>query len=127
MAGHIRRRRTGSDEGAVTAEILIITPILALMLFAVIQAALWGWAVVGVHAAVDGAARDGAAYNATAGDAYASAVQRLRAYGGQLTDVHITVTDTATTVTVTITGRSSLLPLPVDATVTQPRERFIGG
>jgi len=127
MAGHVRRRYAGSDEGAVTAEVLIITPILALLVFSVIQAALWGWAVVGVHAAADGAARDGAAYHATVGDAYASAMQRLQAYGGELTDVHVTVTETATTITVHVTARSSLLPLPVDATVTQPRERFTGG
>jgi hypothetical protein len=129
MTRHHDQQRPGlrSDNGAMTAEILVITPILAAMVFAVIQAALWGWAVVGVHAAADGAARDGAAYTATTADARVSALQRLHAYAGQLTDIHVTVTDTITTVTVTITARSSLLPLPVAATVTQPRERFTGG
>ena len=121
---HPRRPR---DEGAATAEILIITPILAVMVFMVIQAVLWGWAVVSVHAAADGAARDGAAYGATIRDADLSAAQSLRAITGQLSDAHITVTETATTITVTITGRSSLLPLPIDVTVTQPRERFTTG
>ena len=113
------------DSGAVTAETVIVLPILTLMIFAVIQFALWGIALIGTRAAADGAARDGAAYGATSADAYQSASVRLHAIAGRLiSDPHVQVTTTGTTVTVTVDGRCPLLPLPVTWSATTPKERF---
>lgn len=119
--------RRGRDDGAVTVEMLVAIPILTFIVFTVVQAALWGWALVDVHAAADGAARDGARYGATLDDARTSALTRLHATAGLLSGEHVTATETATAITVTITGHSSLLPIPIHCTVTVPRETFTTG
>ena len=129
---HHRRRSPGGhrrDRGAITVEVLLYAPLLALFLFIVIQTALWGAALVAARAAADGAARDAAAYNANPGDAQTAANARLENIAGHLLgDPTITVQRDATTATVTVRGSSSLIPLPVSWTSTRPVERFtVGG
>lgn len=129
---HNRRRGPGGhrrDRGAITVEVLLYAPLLALFLFTVIQTALWGAALVAARAAADGAARDAAAYNANPGEAQTAANDRLESIAGHLLgDPTITVQRDATTATVTVRGSSSLIPLPVSWTSTRPVERFtVGG
>jgi Flp pilus assembly protein TadG len=113
------------DRGAVTVEVLILIPLLGAMLFGLIQAAMWGTALVAARAAADGAARDTAAYGATTAEGYTSAQQRIAAIAGRLLgDPRIEVTRDATTARVHIAGSSPLLPLPVSWTATAPVERF---
>jgi Flp pilus assembly protein TadG len=130
-AGRLRQRVAGPnrDRGAVTVEVLLYAPLLGLFLFTIIQAALWGAALVGARAAADGAARDAAAYGGTADDARASAQTRLQNIAGHLLgNPAITVTRDQTAATVTVSGSSGLIPLPVSWTSTQPVERFtVGG
>ncbi len=124
----LRRLRRDRDAGAVTAETLVMVPMLALFVFGVIQTTLYGIAVIDARAAADNAARDGAAYGATITDARSSATTRLDGFAGRLlSDRHVTVTETATTITVTVSGRSPLLGIPVHWSATTPRERFLGG
>ena len=129
--GWLRRRLGGHnrDRGIVTVETLMWLPLLGLFLFTVIQAALWGAALVGARAAADGAARDAAAYGGSADDARASAQTRLQNIAGHLLgNPAITVTRDQTAATVTVSGSSGLIPLPVSWTSTQPVERFtVGG
>jgi len=126
-AGWLRRRLAGPDRdrGVVTVEVLLYAPLLGLFLFTVIQAALWGAALVGARAAADGAARDAAAYGASTDDARASAQARLQNIAGHLLgNPAITVTRDQTAATVTVSGSSGLIPFPVSWTSTQPVERF---
>jgi Flp pilus assembly protein TadG len=125
--GRVRAALRGAhpDRGAVTVEALILIPLLGAMLFGLIQAAMWGTALVAARAAADGAARDTAAYDATTADGYTSAQQRISTIAGRLLgDPHVEVTRDATTARVHISGTSPLLPLPVSWTATTPIERF---
>jgi Flp pilus assembly protein TadG len=124
-----RLRGPDRDRGIITVEVLLYTPLLGLFLFTTIQFALWGAALVGARAAADGAARDAAAYGATADDGRTSAQARLQNIAGHLLgNPDIQVQRDQTTATVTVSGSSSLLPFPVTWTSTQPVERFtVGG
>lgn len=110
----------------MTAETVLWIPFLALIILAPIQLAFCGVALVGARAAADGAARDTAAYGATAQDGQNSANDRLHNIAGHLVGgANVTVRRDATTATVTVSGTARfLLPIPVHWTAQVPVERF---
>lgn len=118
------------DRGAVTAELVVATPVLLLMLMAIVQFALWSHAT---HTAQAAASQGLAATRAqggtvAAGNASAQAVLDQLARG-PLTDVGVTIDRNATRASVQIRGcASSVLPflrLPVHAEAAGPVERFV--
>lgn len=128
-----RRRhlvRGGSDRGAVTVETLLWVPFIGLLVFAPIQLAMCGVALIGARGAADGAAQDTAAYGATTQDGRQSATDRLHSLSGHLLGgpPTISVTRDATTATVTVSGTAAfLLPIPISWTAHAPVERFVPG
>ena len=123
-----RGRQPVRDGGTATVETVLWTPLIALLIFAPIQLAFCGLAIVGARAAADGAARDTAAYTATTQDGQQSAQDRLHHIAGHLLDAPtVTVHRDATTATVTVSGTTPFLfPIPVSWTAQAPVERFTG-
>jgi Flp pilus assembly protein TadG len=122
------RRLLRDETGAGMAETVIVTPLLLLLLLAVIQFAL---AEHGQHVAQAAATQALAAArvqdgSASAGQAQAAAV--LAQLGHSLNAPTVSVSRTATQATVTVTGGvETLIPglhLIVHATVTGPVERW---
>ena len=125
--------RGGSERGFVTLELVVLFPVVLLVIFGVIQGALFfhGRNVVlaAAEQGVRAARTDG--QSAPAGVATARARQFLLDTGelANFTDLTISPAVTATEVRVTVTARTvSLLPgLPgpqVRASASGPRERF---
>lgn len=118
------------DRGAVTTELVVATPVLLLMLMAIVQFALWSHAThIAQAAASQGlAATRAQAGTVAAGNASARAMLDQLARG-PLTDVGVTIDRSATNASVRIRGRaSSVLPflrLPVHAEAAGPVERFV--
>lgn len=119
----------GDDRGAVSAELVIATPLLLLLIMTVIQFALWQHAT---HVA-DAVAQQGLAVgrlqgqSALAGRNQADSVLHQLATG-VLIDATITATRTTTTTTVVVTGHAEpiigLFRLPVKAVATGPTEVY---
>lgn len=123
--------RRGRDTGSVTVEIAILGPALLLIVFTLVQTALWYHARALALAAAQQGAATAAAYGAYPGDGAAHAREFLaRNNHDTLRDADITTTgSTATTVHLQVTGRAlSVLPGVPGLTITQdaqaPVERF---
>ena len=123
----------GSERGFVTLELVVLFPVVLLVIFGVIQGALFfhgrNVALAAAEQGVRAARTDG--QSAPAPTATAQARQFLLDTDelANFTDLTITPAVTATEVRLTVTGRTvSLLPgLPgpqVSATASGPRERF---
>ncbi|MFD2415372.1 TadE family protein [Amycolatopsis pigmentata] len=118
------------DRGAVTTELVVATPVLLLMLMAIVQFALWSHATHLAQAAASQglAATRAQAGTVAAGNASARAMLDQLARG-PLTDVSVNIGRSATSASVQISGRaSSVLPflrLPVHAEAVGPVERFV--
>jgi Flp pilus assembly protein TadG len=119
----------GDERGSVSAELVIATPLLLLLIMSVVQFAIWEHAT---HVA-DAVAQQGLAVgrlqgeSAAAGQAEAQSV--LNQLGtGVLISPEITATKTAATTTLVVTGRAEsiigLFSLPVKATATGPTEAY---
>jgi Flp pilus assembly protein TadG len=129
-----RRRRwcralKGDERGSVSAELVLATPLLLVLIMGVVQFALWEHAT---HVA-DAVAQQGLAVGrlqgetAAAGQAEAQSV--LDQLGtGVLVAPDITATRTATTTTVVVTGHAEsvfgLFSLPVTAVASGPTEDY---
>ena len=129
-----RRRRwcravRGDERGSVSAELVLATPLLLVLIMGVVQFALWQHAT---HVA-DAVAQQGLAVGrlqgetAAAGQAEAQSV--LDQLGtGVLVGPDITATRTATTTTVVVTGHAEsvfgLFSLPVTAVASGPTEDY---
>ena len=128
-----RRRRCrapkGDERGSVSAELVLATPLLLVLIMGVVQFALWQHAE---HVA-DAVAQQGLAVGrlqgetAAAGQAEAQSV--LDQLGtGVLVGPDITATRTATTTTVVVTGHAEsvfgLFSLPVKAVASGPTEDY---
>jgi len=125
-----RRRRAGPQDGSASVEVVIATPLLALLLLLVVQFGVWAHAAHIAQAAANQGLQTARAYQSTAAAGEADARGFLDQSAGRLlADATVTVTRTATTVTVTITGRAaSVVPglrLPVRVTATGPVERAV--
>ncbi|MGB6163289.1 MAG: TadE family protein [Pseudonocardiaceae bacterium] len=124
------RRALRGDRGAVSAELVIATPLLLFMLLAIVQFALWSHAT---HIAQTAAAQGLAAarvQNATAAQGTASAQHVLDQLGrGPLTNTRIDTHRSAEDVSIRVSGEASavipFLHLPVHAEAAGPLERFV--
>ena len=123
------RALKGDERGSVSAELVLATPLLLVLIMGVVQFALWQHAT---HVA-DAVAQQGLAVGrlqgetAAAGQAEAQSV--LDQLGtGVLVGPDITATRTATTTTVVVTGHAEsvfgLFSLPVTAVASGPTEDY---
>jgi hypothetical protein len=118
------------DRGSVSAELVIATPLLLLMLLVIVQFALWSHAT---HIAQAAASQGLAAARAQAGTAAAgsaSAQQMLDQLArGPLTGTSISADRTVTSASIRISGTATsvipFLSLPVHAEAVGPVERFV--
>ncbi|WP_116051847.1 TadE/TadG family type IV pilus assembly protein [Amycolatopsis palatopharyngis] len=123
-------RALRGDQGSISTELVIATPLLLLMLLAIMQFALWSHAThIAQAAASQGLAvvrvQDGTALAGTA-----SAQQVLdQLAGGPLTGTAVATDRGATSASVRISGTATpvipFLSLPVYAEAAGPVERFI--
>lgn len=125
----IRRALVGEQSGAVSAELVIATPLLLLLIMAVIQFALWEHAE---HIAT-AVAQQGVAVGRLQNEPAVAAQQEAHSVLDQLgpsvlAGTTITATRTDVTTTVTVTGRAEsilgFLSLPVRATASGATETY---
>lgn len=127
--GRIRRLLRG-DRGAVSAELVIATPLLLLMLLAIVQFALWSHATHIAQAAASQGLAAARAQNGTAAAGSASAQQMLDQLArGPLTGTSVGADRTANSASIRISGTATsvvpFLSLPVHAEASGPVERFV--
>lgn len=117
------------ERGAVSAELVIATPLLLLLIMGVIQFALWQHATHVAGAVAQQGLAVGRLQGETAAAGQSEAQSVLDQLGsGVLIDSNITATRTGTTTTVVVTGHAEsvvgLFSLPVKATATGPTEIY---
>lgn len=123
-------RAVHGDRGAVSAELVIATPLLLFLLLTIVQFALWSHAT---HIAQAAAAQGLAAarvQDATAAQGSVAARQVLDQLGrGPLTNTRIDAARSADVVSIRVSGETSavipFLRLPVHAEAAGPVERFM--
>lgn len=118
------------DRGAVSAELVIATPLLLLMLLAIVQFALWSHAAHIAQAAASQGLAVARAQDGTAAAGAAGAQQMLDQLArGPLTGASVSADRTATSASIRISGTAtSVIPflhLPVHAAAAGPVERFV--
>lgn len=125
------RALTRDERGAVSAELVIATPLLLLLIMGVIQFALWQHAE---HIA-SAVAQQGVAVGRLQGETAAAGQDEARTVLHQLgstvlVDSNITASRTAATTTVTVTGHAEsilgIFSLPVKAVAVGPSEPNVG-
>lgn len=123
------RRMCGDEEGSASAELVIATPFLLLLILAIVQFALWEHAT---HVAT-AAAQQGLAAGRVEGGSAAVGQNQAQVVLDQLgrsvlVGPDIAASRSAVTTTVTVTGHAEgVLPfvsLPVHATATGSTERY---
>ena len=124
-----QRLLAGGESGTVSAELVIATPLLLLLIMAVIQFALWEHATHIAEAVAQQGVSVTRLQGETAGAGETQAQTVLDQLGPSvLAGSHVTATHTAATATVTVTGHAEsiigLLTLPVRATATGPTETY---
>ena len=124
-------RRFG-ERGSVTAELVIATPLLLLLILGVVQFALWEHAVHVAQATAQQGLAAGRVQGGTEQAATTEAHNVLAQVGsGVLVRPNVSATRGALTTTVVVTGQAeSVLPflsLPVRSSATGPTERFTTG
>ncbi len=123
-------RCLAGEKGSVTAELTVATPLLLLMILAVVQAGLWSHATHIAQAAAVAGLADLRVEHGTETGACAHTRRLLDQLGhGPLTVTDVSCTRTATVAVVEVHGgAASLLPLltlPVTAHASGPVERFV--
>jgi Flp pilus assembly protein TadG len=118
------------DRGSVSVELVIATPLLLLMLLAIIQFALWSHATHIAQAAASQGLAAARAQDGTAAAGSASAQQMLdQLDSGPLTGASVDTERSATAASVRISGTATsvvpFLHLPVHAETLGPVERFV--
>lgn len=118
-----------SERGSETVETAILFSVLILIIFGVIQGALWFHARDIAHSAASSAYFQARLNNSGEADGATAGQGILDSSHGSLTGGNVAISRSATTVTVTVTGTApsflSFLMLPeVSETVTGPVERF---
>lgn len=118
------------DRGAVSAELVIATPLLLLMLLAIVQFALWSHATHIAQAAASQGLAVTRAQDGTAAAGSASAQQMLDQLArGPLTGASVSANRSQTSASIRISGTAtSVIPflhLPVHAEAAGPVERFV--
>ena len=114
LASRVRRRwgaRADQDRGSVSLEMIVVTPVLLLLLFAAIQIALNSHARNIALAAAQDAARADGAYESASGAGQDAATAFLAQTGDGLSNPAVTITHTGTEVHATVTGHAiSIVP-----------------
>lgn len=123
------RRGLRADRGSATTELVIATPLLLLMLMAIVQFALWSHATHIAQAAAAGGLAAARTHNGTTDIGNASAQRLLDQLGpAPLTHPSVACDRTADSVIVRVRGVASpvipLLALPVHAEATGPIELY---
>ena len=120
-------RRLRGEEGATSLAVALLTPIFVVLMFAAVQAALWGHAWTEARVAARDAAAQVARFGASAGDAQASAQARLA--GSPMTDVAVAVSGGSELIVVTITAQAPGIIIgtsrPISVTEAVPVERIV--
>ncbi|PSL51391.1 TadE-like protein [Saccharothrix carnea] len=124
------RRALRGDRGSVSAELVIATPLLLLMLLAIVQFALWSHATHIAQAAASQGLAVARSQNGTAAAGIAGARQLLDQLArGPLTGPAVTSDRTAASASVRVSGTATsvvpFLSLPVHAEAVGPVERFV--
>jgi Flp pilus assembly protein TadG len=129
--GHGEKRRgvRGDERGSVSTELVIATPLLLLLILAVVQFALWQHANQVARTVAQQSVAAARVAGATVGTGQDEARTVLAQLGNQeLRDAQVSATRDDDTTTVVVTGESSsvlpFLHLPVKAVATGPTERF---
>lgn len=130
MSGQLRRRRR-DERGSFTLELAVLFPVVLLLIFLVIQGALYYHARNVALAAAQEGVRVARAENGTqtAGGNAARAFVEQAGGTGIITNLKVDPTRTATKATITVSGRAmSAIPGMPGFTITQtaegPVERF---
>lgn len=123
-------RALADDRGSVSVEIVIATPVLIFLFLLIVQFGLWSHATHIAQAAAANGLAAARVDTGTSADGTAAAQNTLTQLGGgPLQDTHVTVSRDTDAVAVHIDGTASsvipFLEIPVHATATGPRERFI--
>ena len=121
--------RWRDERGAATAELVIATPLLLLLILGIIQFALWEHATHVAQAVAEQGLAAGRVQGGSGQAATAEAQSILAQIGsGVLTQPGVSATRGARTTTVVVTGQAeAILPfvsLPVRSVATGPSERF---
>ncbi|WP_245783441.1 TadE/TadG family type IV pilus assembly protein [Amycolatopsis sacchari] len=124
------KKALAGDRGSVSAELVIATPLLLLVLLAVVQFALWSHATHIAQAAASQGLATTRAQNGTAAAGVGSAQQLLHQLaGGPLRDAAVSADRGAGGASVRIAGTATpvlpFLTLPVRAEAAGPVERFV--
>lgn len=124
------RRALRGDRGSVSAELVIATPLLLMMLLAIVQFALWSHATHIAQAAASQGLAVARSQNGTAAAGTSSAQQLLdQLAGGPLTGSAVTSDRGAASASVNVSGTATsvvpFLTLPVHAEAVGPVERFV--
>ena len=124
-----RRRARGDERGSVTAELVIATPLLLLLILGIVQFALWEHAAHVAQATAQQGLAAGRVQGGSDQAATAEAKSVLAQLGsGVLVHPSVTATRGVVTTTVVVTGQAEgilpFLSLPVHAVATGPTERF---
>jgi Flp pilus assembly protein TadG len=123
-------RRSSRDEaGAVSAELVVVTPLLMLLFLLVVQFALWQHAEHIAEAAAQRGAQSARLQGGTDAQGYADAQSATSQLGANLlVNPTVTVTRAGDVVRVEVSGTAEqvvpFLSLPVTAVVNGPVERF---
>ncbi|MBV9163761.1 MAG: pilus assembly protein [Pseudonocardiales bacterium] len=124
------RRALHGDRGSVSAELVIVTPLLLVLLLVIVQFALWSHATHIAQAAASQGLAAARVQDATAAAGSAAARHVLEELGrGPLTNTRIDATRGADAASIRISGDASavipFLRLPVHADAAGPVERFV--
>ena len=125
----IRRYERKDERGSASAELVIATPLLLLLILAAIQFALWQHATHVAQAVAQQGLAAGRVQDGTDQAATGQASALLDQLGsGVLVQPHVTATRQVDTTTVVVTGRAEgilpFLSLPVRSVAVGPTERF---
>lgn len=115
------------DRGATSLAVALLAPVFVVLLFAAVQATLWGHARTEARVAARDAAAQVARFDALPGDAQASAQARLAE--SPMTGVNVSISSGADLVVVTITATAPGIVVgtsrPISVTEAVPVERII--
>lgn len=122
-------RALAGDRGSVSAELVIATPLLLLMLLLIVQFAMWSHATHIAQAAASQGLAATRVQNGTTTAGHTQAEQLLKQLaGGPLTHGQVAVQRSATTASVAISGQAAsvvpFLHLPVHAEASGPVEAW---